>query len=263
MQTDLDKLRTVVAASVVKAAKTRETAEQNLRKAKQEYDAAHVEHTTATKLLAAFPVVQPEVKAKGKPGPKAKAAAPKAAVAKAKPGPKAKVKVKAAAPKAAPKAKAAAATKKTRQKADGSMTMIESLCAVIGNKVIHIDDVVQGLKDRKVATTSKDLKSYVSAVMSAAKDKSGNRIFEAVERGKYCVVANRKDAPKAAPKAPKAAAAPKAPKAAVAVPKAVAAPKAPVAAAPEVTSGQSPADQLITDMGMDPSAFGGASAPLS
>jgi len=92
-----------------------------------------------------------------------------------------------------------------------------------------------------------------------------------VERGKYCVAANRKTAVAVAPKA---AAAPKAPKAAA--PKA-AAPKAaaPKAAAPKVAaaapvapvevSSESPADKLISEMGMDPTAFGGSavSAPLS
>jgi len=298
MQNELIKFRAAVNATLAKSAKAVKQAEQDLskvmkkaeqdvEKAKGTYNAAHEEHTRAAAAHAKLDEFFPEKTVKAKPGPKAKVAkvvaAPKkpGPKVKAKPGPKAKVvaapKVKA---KPGPKPKAvapkAAGPKKTRKKADGSMTMVESLIAVIGNKIMSASDMVEGLTAMGKATVSKDLKGYTSSVLSSALDKDGKRVFVAVERGKYCVAANRKTAVAVAPKA---AAAPKAPKAAApkaaapkaAAPKAaapkVAAPKVAAAApvAPVEVSSESPADKLISEMGMDPTAFGGSavSAPLS
>jgi hypothetical protein len=77
--------------------------------------------------------------------------------------------------------------RKTRKKADGSMTMGQKMVAVLGNKIMTLGEMAQGLRALG-PPPSKNLKSYISVVMSNTVDQYGNKVFEAVERGKYRVV---------------------------------------------------------------------------
>lgn len=281
------KFRQDLASQVATKLKARQAADSNFRKvaaaakkaydkAQEDYNVAFKEHEQDQELLNAIDAtlakrtangkgttVAPVAAAKGKPGPKAGPKSKASPVkAKGKPGPKAKGK------------------KAGRKKEDGAQTFVERLVSILGTTTMSAGELEQALIDSGKPPTSKNLRGYISSVLSSTTvngKKDGKRVFYAVERGHYCVAAHKAAAIAAAKATPKAT---KATKASPKKAKAAKAAKAATKAAPKVAAAApasepepvatpeedlTPAEKLAADVGLPPGAFNeqAPAAPLS
>lgn len=284
---EFKKMRGSFVGEVGKAKKALDTAKANLERigrkaqqevarAKAEFDAAHAAHQSAAKIATEFDTFLKNAvsaiastptapTAKGKAAAKTSTKAPVKAATKGKAPAKAKAAAKPAAKaapvkaaakgktaKAAPKAKAKPTTAvkaATAPKREGT-TLVGRLCAIIGTKTMGAGDIEKAILAQGNVPASKNLRGYISTVLSSTKDKSGKKIFAKEGRGMYFVPANRNGngGTKAAPaKAAPAKAAPK--KAATAA--APAAEPTPAATPEPAAEGRTPADNMMAELGLE------------
>jgi hypothetical protein len=281
MAMQANQFRQGLASEVTAKLKAKEAAEKHFKKvavaankayndAQDDYNTAFTEHAQLQELLGTIDAALAKHLTNGKTTPVAATAT--TAPVKGKPGPKPGLKSKASPAKGKPGPKAKAAGKKGGKKKEaGSQTFVERLVSILGTTSMSAGELEQALIDSGKPPTSKNLRGYISSVLSSSTvngKKDGKRVFYAVERGRYCVATHKAAAIAAAKKAPKAAKASKAAPKSKASPKASKAAKVAAAPAPEPEAtpevSLTPAEHLVAEVGLPPGAFSEQpTAPLS